>query len=87
MVYFWVDKYRKADAEHFNYLMYDMKMIPDDEYLDVLKEKEELTLNQCCRLCKASRPSMCNLLADFIRFGLVTPLFKEHKFYFKFNEE
>ena len=59
----------------------------EQNLLDVLKEKEELTLNQCCRLCKASRPSMCNLLADFIRFGLVTPLFKEHKFYFKLNEE
>ena len=59
----------------------------EQNLLDVLKEKEELTLNQCCRLCKASRPAMCNLLADFIRFGLVVPQFKEHKFYFKLNEE
>jgi len=58
----------------------------EQNLLDVLKEKEALTLNQCCRLCRASRPTMCNLLADFIRFGLVSPLFKEHKFYFKLNE-
>ena len=30
---------RKADAEHFNYLMYDMKMIPDDEYLEYMEKK------------------------------------------------
>lgn len=30
---------------------------------------------------------MCNLLADFIRFGLVVPMFKDHKFYFKLNED
>ena len=59
----------------------------EQNLLDILKEKEPLTLNQCCRLCRASRPTMCNLLADFIRFGLVTPLFKEHKFYFKLNED
>ena len=59
----------------------------EQNLLDVLKDKEELTLNQCCKLCKASRPAMCNLLADFIRFGLVSTLFKEHKFYFKLNEE
>ena len=55
--------------------------------LEILKDKEALTLNQCCRLCKTSRITVCNLLADFIRFGLVTPLFKDHKFYFKLNEE
>ena len=55
--------------------------------LEILKDKEALTLNQCCRLCKTSRITVCNLLADFIRFGLVTPIFKEHKFHFKLNEE
>lgn len=59
----------------------------EQNLLDVLNDKEALTLNQCCRLCKANRPSMCNLLADFIRFGLVVPMFKDHKFYFKLNEE
>lgn len=59
----------------------------EQSLLEVLKDKEMLTLNQCCRLCRSNRTAMCNLLADFIRFGLVTTLFKEHKFYFKLNEE
>lgn len=59
----------------------------EQHLLDVLKEKDCLTLNQCCKYCKASRPAMCNLLADFIRFGLVSPVFEGHKFYFKLNEE
>ena len=55
--------------------------------LDELKVKGMLTLNQCCKLCKTGRLTMCHLLADFIRFGLVLPVFLEHKFYFKLNEE
>jgi hypothetical protein len=62
-------------------------MEKEQHLLDVLKEKDCLTLNQCCKYCKASRPAMCNLLADFIRFGLVSPVFEGHKFYFKLNEE
>ena len=58
----------------------------EQHLLDMLGEKECLTLNQCCKLCRTSRPTMCNLLADFIRFGLVTPVFEGHKFYFKLNE-
>lgn len=58
----------------------------EQRLLDLLGERECLTLNQCCRLCKTSRPTMCNLLADFIRFGLVSPAFEGHQFYFKLNE-
>ena len=58
----------------------------EQNLLDVLGERENLTLNQCCKLCKLSRKAMCNLLADFIRFGLVTPIFQGHQFYFKLNE-
>ena len=58
----------------------------EQNLLDVLGERENLTLNQCCKLCKSSRKAMCNLLADFIRFGLVTPIFQGHQFYFKLNE-
>ena len=58
----------------------------EQNLLDVLGEKGQLTLNQCCKLCKSSRKSMCNLLADFIRFGLVSPVFQGHQFYFKLNE-
>ena len=59
----------------------------EQNLLDILGEKESLTLNQCCKLCRTSRKDMCNLLADFIRFGLVTPVFQGHKFYFRLTEE
>ena len=59
----------------------------EQNLLSILKEHELLTLNQCCKQCKTSRATTCNLLADFIRFGLVTPIFQGHKFYFKLNEE
>lgn len=57
----------------------------EQRLLDILGEKECLTLNQCCKLCQTSRITMCNLLANFIRFGLVSPIFVGHKFYFKLN--
>ena len=59
----------------------------EQRLLDALKEKEMLTLNQCCKFCQTSRMTMCHLLADFIRFDLVAPVFQGHKFYFKLNEE
>ncbi len=55
--------------------------------LDTLKEREEISLNQCCKLCNLNRKAACELLADFIRFGLVEPVFSGHKFYFKLNKE
>lgn len=58
----------------------------EQRLLDMLGEKGCLTLNQCCKLCKTSRATMCKLLADFIRFGLVSPAFQGHQFYFKLNE-
>lgn len=58
----------------------------EQHLLDVLKESGALTLNQCCRHCRLNRPTACNLLAHFIRFGLVSFEFKGHKFYFKLNE-
>lgn len=59
----------------------------EQRLLDALKEKGRLTLNQCCRCCRLNRPIACNLLADFIRFGLVSFEFQGHQFYFKLNEE
>ena len=59
----------------------------EQRLLDALKDKEMLTLNQCCKYCQTSRITMCHLLADFIRFDLVVPVFQGHKFYFKLNEE
>lgn len=55
--------------------------------LDTLREKEKVSFNQCCKLCKLNRKVICGLLADFIRFGLVEPIFSGHKFYFKLNQE
>lgn len=59
----------------------------EQRLLDALKEKETLSLNQCCKLCRLNRKTTCELLADFIRFGLVKPVFHGHKFYFKLNKE
>ena len=59
----------------------------EQQLLDTLKEKGELTLNQCCKSCNLSRPTICRLLADFMRFGLVASTFSSHKFYFKLKEE
>lgn len=59
----------------------------EQRLIDTLKEKEEISLNQCCKLCHLDRKTACELLADFIRFGLVEPIFSGHKFYFKLNKE
>lgn len=58
----------------------------EQKLLDILKTEKQLTLNQCCKLSKINRITLCNLLADFIRFGLVVPIFETHKFYFSLKE-
>lgn len=55
----------------------------EQELLDILKEKGNLTLNQCCKSCSLNRQTICRLLANFIRFDLVSAKFSSHKFYFK----
>lgn len=59
----------------------------EQHLFNVLQEKGPLSLSQCCRLCGISRHTACGLLADFIRFGVVEPVFYEHKFYFKLRKE
>lgn len=59
----------------------------EQQLLDLLKERGALTLNQCNKLSRLNRHTLCNLLADFIRFGLVTPVFQAHKFLFKLKED
>lgn len=54
----------------------------EQKLLDILKSEKQLTLNQCCKLSHINRIKLCDLLADFIRFGLVTSVFEAHKFYF-----
>lgn len=59
----------------------------EQKLLDLLKKEGRLTLNQCCKLSRINRLTLCSLLADFIRFGLVIPVFEAHKFYFSLKEE
>lgn len=59
----------------------------EQRLLETLKDKESLSLNQCCKLCRLNRKVASELLADFIRFGLVESVFCRHKFYFKLNTE
>jgi len=59
----------------------------EQRLLDVLIEKEKLSLNQCCKLCRFNHKTTCELLADFIRFGLVELVFHGHKFYFQLATE
>lgn len=54
--------------------------------LEILGGHKLLTLNQCVRLTHMPRRLIIILLADFIRFELVEPVFKEHTFYFKLKE-
>lgn len=58
----------------------------EQKLLNILKEKGMMTFNQCCKQCKLNRNTVCNLLADFIRFDLITFVFLSHKFYFKLKE-
>lgn len=58
----------------------------EQRLLDALKGKM-LTLNQCCKTSRLNRQTVCNLLADFIRFDLVIAVFLSHKFHFKLKEE
>ena len=59
----------------------------EQQLLDILKKGKQLTLNQCCKASKINRMTLCNLLADFIRFGLVTSVYEGHKFYFILKED
>lgn len=51
--------------------------------LDLLEQTDSLSLNRYCRQAKLSRRAAEHLLAKFIRFGIVQPVFENHKFYFR----
>ena len=55
----------------------------EQHLLNLLAERGPLTINQCSRLSRIPRKETSELLADFIRFGLVEELFIEHTFYFQ----
>lgn len=51
--------------------------------LDLLEENDQLSLNRYCRLAHLSRRSAEHLLAKFVRYDIVEPVFEGHKFHFK----
>ena len=53
------------------------------QLLDLLGRRGQLSLIQCCKYAGRDRRTMCRLLADFIRFGLVEQVFVEHQFYYQ----
>jgi predicted HTH transcriptional regulator len=75
--------WQRANQNRGSFVTYTEK---EQHLLNILKEKELLTLNQCCKRCKLNRNVVCNLLADFIRFELVVPVFLSHRFYFKLKD-
>ncbi|MCD8164683.1 MAG: ATP-binding protein [Bacteroides sp.] len=54
----------------------------EQKLLDIVGEYNLLTLNQCCRYVKLPRPVVIRLLAQFIRFEIISMVFKEHRFYY-----
>lgn len=55
----------------------------EQQLLDLLGRRGQLSLIQCCKYAGRDRRTMCRLLADFIRFGLVEQVFVEHQFYYQ----
>lgn len=51
--------------------------------LNLLEGDQPLSLNRYCRRAGISRRFAENLLAKFIRYGIVEPVFNNHKFYFR----
>lgn len=51
--------------------------------LELLEQNSSVSLNRYCRQTGISRRAAEHLLAKFIRFGIVEPVFENHKFYFK----
>lgn len=55
----------------------------EQRLLDVLGQRGALSLNQCAKVMGTDRRSLCQLLADFIRFGLVEQVFTGHRFHYR----
>jgi len=51
--------------------------------LDYLAGHDSITISQYCRLAGISPLRAENTLAKFIRFGLVEPVFENHRFHFR----
>ena len=59
----------------------------EQQILSLLEQHSTLSLNQCQRLTRMNRKRIVSLLADFIRFGLVEPVFYDHTFRFRLKED
>ena len=51
--------------------------------LNLLEENDRLSLNRYCRLAHLSRRAAEHLLAKFVRYDIVEPVFEGHKFHFR----
>lgn len=51
--------------------------------LSLLQENDCLSLNRYCRLAHLSRRAAEHLLAKFVRYDIVEPVFEGHKFHFR----
>ena len=55
--------------------------------LDQLEHGTLLSLNRYCRQTGLSRRAAEHLLAKFVRYDIVEPVFENHKFYFRIKDE
>ena len=55
--------------------------------LEQLEQGRLLSLNRYCRQTGVSRRAAEHLLAKFIRYDIVEPVFENHKFYFRIKNE
>lgn len=54
--------------------------------LHTLAEEGTLTINRCCKLTQLPRQAVLQLLARFVRYGLIEPSFEERQFRFRLIE-
>ena len=54
--------------------------------LDLLEQGQLLSLNRYCRQARISRRAAEHLLAKFVRYDIVEPIFENHKFYFRIKD-
>lgn len=55
----------------------------EQSLLKLLHENPPLSLNRICKLTRLPRREVLELLARFIRYGIVEPVFEGHKFTFR----
>ena len=55
----------------------------ESQLLSLLEQNGPLSLSKCCRLTHLTRYTAEHLLAKFIRYDLVEPVFKDHNFRFQ----